>query len=168
MDAYILSACVSLCVHIWGCESIWACTLTSICALFVCHSPLKLQLPSRHDFPLCRNQQTSQHLTNTSPQPSLRLKKTSITRRMTRVYCFLWQNISHGDLTHTHTLNVQVSRMEGVTELPHPLSWPALMKPHTFGHPPPFISVSVFTHLFPLCLACLYQGEPERESAEHC
>lgn len=96
---------VLMCVHIWGCESTWLCTLVSIWALYVCHSPLKLQLPSRHDLPLCRNQQTSQHLTNMGPQLSLRLRKTSITLLMTCGYCF--SAISHGDLTHTHTLNVQ-------------------------------------------------------------
>lgn len=70
-------------------ESIWVCVHVSICALFVCHSPLKLQLPSRHDFPLCRNQRTSQHLTNTSQQ-SLRLKEPSITLMMTHSNGFFW------------------------------------------------------------------------------
>lgn len=173
MDVFFTVYClhVCLCVCTWGrCESIGACTQVSICALFVCHSPLKLQLPSRHDFPLCRNQHRSQHLTNMSHQLSLYLKKTSITLLMTGGYCFFWKNISHRDVTHTHTLKRQVSQMEGVTKLPHLPLWLPLMKPNTFGHP----LVSIFVCLPTFCFfpiffdsaspACTRVSERERET----
>lgn len=126
---------VSVCAHEgegWGWgrgdESIWACMQVSICALFVCHSPLKLQLHSRHDFPLCWNQETGQYLTRVSHQLPLRLEKTL-------GYCYFWSNISHLDLTYTCMIKTQTSQKEAVTKLPHKTLLLRLMKPQTFGCP---------------------------------
>lgn len=157
--------CLHVCPHGGaGVESIWVCTQVSICALFVCHSPLKLQLPSRHDFPLCRNQQTRQHLTSTTHQLSLRLTKTSITLPMTCGHCFPI-GTSH-ILPH---LMYRCPKMESVSELPHLPLWLPLMKtPHLRSSTSVHFCLSSIPLFFPLCLPCLYLSERETESAEHC
>lgn len=135
---------VCLCMCTWGgCESIWVCTQVSICAVFVCHSPLKLQLPSRHDFPLCCNQQTSQHLTNTSHQLSLLTQK--------RLQSFCWWHIETASsdkifpmgtshiLTHLTYTGVTNRRCHWAAT--SPLVATCNETPHTFGHSSIFVSL---------------------------
>ncbi len=62
---YCPSVCLCVCTCGWGIEgeSIWACTQVSICALFVCHSPLNCNCPAGMIF---HSAETNRHA-STSP-----------------------------------------------------------------------------------------------------
>lgn len=121
----------------------------SICASFVCHSPLKLQPPSRRDFstllqprggPEAHRPESS---ANTTPRKTLRLICSS--------HSGLLFHHQISPVWSTRTPAYLTSPTEAGGRLPHCTSPPPLMKPETFASPPPCHFALCY---FPASLPC--------------